>query len=125
MLQTAGILLQANEAVGNNLQGAAEQTSNLSTFNGAAVDVNNLLVNPAHDMVQQGGTDDLNNSQLGLYRSASNLLNPSAGVPHTAQAGGAGEDENEEFNILLEEEAEESENLMNLKNLPNLQMKNC
>ncbi len=40
------------------------------------------------------------------------MLNLSAGVPHTAQAGGAGDDdENEEFNFPLEEEAEESEDL--------------
>ncbi len=107
--QTAGTLSQMNEAVGNNSQGAAEQTSNLGALNGAVVDVNNLLANPMHDTVQLGGTDGLNNSHLVFFGSASDLLNPSAGMPHTAQAGGAGEEENEEFNAPLEEEAEESE----------------
>ncbi len=110
--QTAGTLSQTNEAVENNSQGAVEQTSNLGTSNGAAVDVNNLLANPAHNTVQLGGTDDPNNGQLGFFGSNSDLLNPLAGVPHTAQAGGAGDDDgNEEFNVPLEEEAEESEDL--------------
>ncbi len=107
--QTAGTLPQTNEAVGNNLQGAAEQISNPSTLNGATVDVNNLLVTSVHDTMQQGGMGGLNNSQFRLFGSNDDLLNPSAGMLHTAQAGGAGDETNEEFNGPLEDGVEESE----------------
>ncbi len=109
LLQTTGTLPQMNKVVGDDLQGAAAQASNLGTLNGAAVGENNLLVTSMHDTVQQGGTNGFNNGQLGFFVSNDDLLNPSAGVPHTTQAGGAGDENENEFNDLLDEEAEESE----------------
>ncbi len=105
----AGTLLQTNKVVGNDSHGAAAQASNLGALNGATVDENNLLATSAHDSVPQGGTDDFSNGQFVLFRSNDDLLNPSAGVPPTVQAGGAGEEENEDFDAPLEDEAEESE----------------
>ncbi len=111
LLLTAGTLSQMDEAVKNNSQGAAEQTSNPSISNGTAIDASNLLLHPAHNTVQLGGMDDLNNGQLGFFGNGGNLLSPSASLLPTAQAGGAGndDDEDEELNPPLEEEVEELE----------------
>ncbi len=110
LLHGAGALLQVNEVLGNDSDGAAVQASNLDVSNGAAVDENNLLATSAHDAVQQGGMDgfDYDNGQLEFpVGGDGNLLNP-FGVPHTAQAGGAGK-ENEDFVAPLQDEAEESD----------------
>ncbi len=64
---TAGTLSQTNEAARNNLQGAVEQTSNLSASNKTTIDVSHLLLQPTHDPVQLGNVDNLSNGQLGFF----------------------------------------------------------
>ncbi len=80
---TAGTLSQANEAAENNLQGAVGHTSNPSASNGTAIDVSTLVLHPAHDMVQQGDADNVNNAQHGSFEDDGDLLNPSNGSPPT------------------------------------------
>ncbi|MCP4702752.1 MAG: hypothetical protein GY862_38710, partial [Gammaproteobacteria bacterium] len=61
LLPGAGILPPGNEVLGTNLDEAAAQADNLGVLNRAAVDEDNQLANPAHDVVQQGnGVDFLN-----------------------------------------------------------------
>ncbi len=104
-LHSAGMLPHENEVLGNDSDGAAAQASNSSILNRAAVDGDNLLATPTHDVVQQGNGFDFDNGPFG-YPAGNNvvLLNP-FDVPHAAQAEGAGGvgDENE-FNELPEEE---------------------
>ncbi len=96
-----GTLPPKNEVLGNDSNGAAAQASNLGVLNRAAVDGDNQLANPAHNVVQQGGVGDFDFDNGAL-------LNPFGG-PHAAQAVGAGGEENEDLHEPLEDEAEESD----------------
>ncbi len=71
-----GALLQMNEVLGDDSNGAAAQASNLGVLNRAAVDGDNLLATSAHNVVQQGDGFDYDNGPFVLP----NLFN----VPHAA-----------------------------------------
>ncbi len=109
LTHVSGTLPQANEVLGNDSDGAAAQASNLGISNGAAVDRDNLLATSTHSLVQPDGSGDFDydNGQLVFPTGGDGaLLNP-FNMLHTAQAGGAGGDENEnELNESLEEEVE-------------------
>ncbi len=91
-----GILPQVDEVLGNDSDGAVAQASNLGVSNRAAVDRDNLLATSVHGLVPPDGMGDFDydNGQLEFpVGNDGNLLNP-FDVLHTAQAGGAGGEEN-------------------------------
>ncbi len=63
------ILPQANEALGNDSDGAAAQVSNCDVSNRAAVDQDNLLATSAHGSVQPDGMGgfDYDNGQFVFF----------------------------------------------------------
>ncbi len=98
-----GALPQMNEVTGNDSDGAAAQASNLGVLNRAAVDGDNLLANPAHNVVQQGDGSF-------VFHNVNNipLLNPFE-MPHVTQVDVAGGEGDENLDTPREDEAEESE----------------
>ncbi len=98
-----GALPQMNEVLGNDSDGAVAQASNLGVLDRAAIDGDNQLANPAHNVVQQGDGSF-------VFSNANNviLVNPFDEL-HVVQADVAGGELNDNFGALLEDEAEESE----------------
>ncbi|MCP4545848.1 MAG: hypothetical protein GY835_05200, partial [bacterium] len=98
-----GALPQMNEVTGNDSDGAAAQASNLGVLNRTAVNGDNLLANPAHNVVQQGNGSFVFHNENNIP-----LLNPFE-MPHVAQADIAGGEGDENLDIPREDEVEESE----------------
>ncbi len=80
--------------LGNEMDEAAAQASNLGSYNGAAVDEDNLQATSAHYSMQQEEMDDSGTSQFRFFVDTDGSLLDPFHAPPTAQASGAG-DENE------------------------------